>query len=91
MTALPLGLDFNAADASQQAASARERLHQKKHVLLGYLNQIRAALDLGQTTFTTTCLPHELNWLASELRERQFEVETEVHLMHGQITVSCPA
>lgn len=87
MIVLPENLDLTAKEAAASAKRAREQVDARGSILLGYLNQIRAAHELGQTTLVTTCMTHELGWLSGELRERGFSVTTEVHLMHGQITI----
>ncbi len=90
MIALPSNLDLNASQAALEAKIARERLDQRGEILLRYLNQIRAAHELGENTLTTTCLTHEIDWISRELRERGFEVASEVHLMHGQLAIRWP-
>jgi hypothetical protein len=90
MIALPSNLDLNASQAALEAKIARERLDQRGDILLRYLNQIRAAHELGENTLTTTCLTHEIDWISRELRERGFEVASEVHLMHGQLAIRWP-
>jgi hypothetical protein len=88
MIALPPHLDLTAHQAAVESRLARERLDQRGELLLRYLNQIRAAHELGEQQLVTTCLAHELEWLSRELRERGFAVEGRVHLMHGQLTIS---
>lgn len=90
MIALPSNLDLNASQAALESKIARERLDQRGGILLRYLNQIRAAHELGENTLTTTCLTHEIDWISRELRERGFEVASEVHLMHGQLSIRWP-
>ena len=90
MIALPSNLDLTATQAALESKLARERLDQRGDLLLRYLNQIRAVHELGENSLTTTCLTHELEWLARELRERGFQVACEVHLMHGQLTINWP-
>jgi hypothetical protein len=90
MIALPSNLDLTANQAALEAKIARERLDQRGEILLRYLNQIRAAHELGENTLTTTCLTHEMDWISRELRERGFEVASEVHLMHGQLAIRWP-
>lgn len=87
MIVLPDNLDLTAKEAAASARRAREQVDARGSILLGYLNQIRAAHELGQTSLITTCMTHELSWIADELRERGFEVEGEVHLMHGQLAI----
>lgn len=87
MIVLPDNLDLTAKEAAASAKRAREQVDARGAILLGYLNQIRAAHELGQTSLVTTCMTHELRWLSDELRERGFSVETEVHLMHGQVSI----
>jgi len=90
MIALPSNLDLTDNQAALEAKIARERLDQRGEILLRYLNQIRAAHELGENTLTTTCLTHEMDWISRELRERGFEVASEVHLMHGQLAIRWP-
>lgn len=87
MIVLPGNLDLTAKEAAASAKRAREQVEARGGILLGYLNQIRAAHELGQTSLLTTCMTHELQWLMDELRERGFAVEGEVHLMHGQLAI----
>ncbi len=90
MISLPSELDLTAQEAAQEAQQARERVDERGEILLGYLNQIRAANDLGENSLVTTCMTHEMSWLASELRQRGFQVETELHMMHGQLSIQWP-
>ncbi|RFC42589.1 MAG: hypothetical protein DVB23_003029 [Verrucomicrobia bacterium] len=90
MIVLPANLDLTADQAALEAKIARERLDRRGDILLRYLNQIRAAHELGENSLTTTCLAHEIDWISRELRERGFEVASEVHLMHGQLTIRWP-
>ena len=90
MIALPTNLDLTADQAALETKLARERLDQRGEILVRYLNQIRAAHELGESSLTTTCLTHELEWLARELRERGFQVASQVHLMHGQLRIEWP-
>ena len=90
MIALPSDLDLTAREAALEAKKARERVDDRGEILLGYLNQIRAANEFGETALTTTCMTHELNWIANELQVRGFQVATEIHLMHGQLTIRWP-
>tara|TARA_R110002096_G_scaffold159011_2_gene324570 strand:- start:1660 stop:1983 length:324 start_codon:yes stop_codon:yes gene_type:complete len=90
MISLPSELDLTAKEAAQEAKEARERVDERGEILLGYLNQIRAANELGENSLVTTCMTHELEWLSTELRERGFQIETELHLMHGQISIRWP-
>lgn len=78
---------MTAKEAAASAKRAREQVEARGGILLGYLNQIRAAHELGQTSLVTTCMTHELQWLMEELRERGFAVAGEVHLMHGQLSI----
>jgi len=87
MIVLPSNLDLTAEQAAESAKKARENVDTRGEILLGYLNQIRAAHELGETSLTTTCMTHELQWLTDELRARGFDVEGVVHLMHGQLTI----
>ena len=89
MIAIPLEFEFTASDAASGALQARqEQGAANGSILLGYLNQIRAAFELGETSLDTTCMLHEVNWLARELGERGFDVKTSVHMMHGQLSIS---
>jgi len=89
MIAIPLEFEFTARDAAAGAKQARqEQGTPHGNILMGYLNQIRAAFELGETSLDTTCMLHELNWLARELNERGFQVSTSVHMMHGQLSIS---
>ncbi|MBU6303390.1 MAG: hypothetical protein KGS60_17720 [Verrucomicrobia bacterium] len=90
MIVLPPNLDLTAQQAAMEAKIARERVDRRGEILLRYLNQIRSAHELGENSLTTTCLTHEIEWISRELRERGFEVASEVHLMHGQLTVKWP-
>lgn len=90
MISLPSELDLTAKEAAQEAKEARERVGEHGEILLGYLNQIRAANELGENSLVTTCMTHELEWLSSELKQRGFEIETELHLMHGQLSIRWP-
>ncbi len=90
MISLPSELDLTAQEAALESKIARERVDERGEILIGYLNQIRAANDLGENGLVTTCMTHEMNWLAKELRERGFQVETELHLMHGQLSILWP-
>jgi len=87
MIALPFEMEFTARDAAAGARRARERSDRRGEILLGYLTQVRASFESGETCLITTCLIHEMHWLATELRERGFVVETGVNLMHGQLTI----
>jgi len=91
MIALPPHLDLTARQAAVESRIARERLDQRGELLLRYLNQVRASHELGEQRLVTTCLTHEIEWLARELRERGFTVDSQVHLMHGQLTISWAA
>lgn len=90
MIALPSNLDLTAEQAALESKLARERLDQRGVILVRYLNQIRSAHELGETSLTTTCLTHEMDWITRELRERGFQVTGEVHLMHGQLSIKWP-
>lgn len=87
MIALPLELEFTARDAAAGARRARERSDPRGEILMGYLNQIRAAYELGESCLVTTCMVHEMHWLSRELRERGFVIETGMQMMHGQLTI----
>ncbi len=91
MIALPTSLELTARDAAAEARKAREKHDERTRILLGYMNQIRAAHELGETSLITTCLTHEIGWLSRELEARGFEIETEVRLMHGQMRISWEA
>ena len=84
---LPLEVEFTAKQAARGAQEARLRSDPRGEVLVGYLNQIRAAYELGETSLETTCMTHEMQWLARELRDRGFGVDTEVLMMHGKLTI----
>ncbi len=91
MITLPLEFEFTAEEAASTAVQAREERqiqNGRGGILLGYLNQIRAALELGETSLVTTCMHHETQWLATELRQRGFEVESSTQLLHGQLEIS---
>ncbi|MEM0970574.1 MAG: hypothetical protein AAF191_13305 [Verrucomicrobiota bacterium] len=87
MIVLPSDKELTADQAAAEAKRAREQVDSQGEILLGYLNQIRAAHELGETSLITTCMTHELRWLAEELRDRGFQVDTEVHMMHGQVSI----
>ncbi len=88
MIAIPLEFEFTAREAAAGATLAKAKQDARTSVLLGYLNQIRAAYELGETSLVTTCMHHEVAWLSQELRERGFDVDASTQLMHGKLAIS---